>query len=107
MFVYLFVYTKTNGPINHGLATPFLSYSYPERSQNAGFHPRSHHSLAIVQTRPSPPMLGFLDKVLVRFNCAIFNLHSTWRKHFVTCLLPVVRHVFFWVIIIVHRRLHV
>jgi len=52
-------------------------------------------------------MLGFLDKVLVRFNCAIFNLHNTWRKHFVTCLLPLVRHVFFWVIIILHRRLHV
>jgi len=39
--------------------------SYSERSQNAGFHPRSHH-LVIVQTRPSPPMLGFVDKVLAR-----------------------------------------
>ena len=60
----LIIYNQV--PINLGLATPFLSYS--ERSQNAEFH------LAIVQTRPSPPMVGFVDKVLARFNCAIFNL---------------------------------
>ena len=54
-------------------------YSYSERSQNAGFHSRSHH-LAIIQTQPSPPMLGFVDNVLVRFNCAIFISHITWRK---------------------------
>jgi len=47
-------------------------YSYSERSQNGGFHPRSHH-LAIVQTRSSPPMLGFVYKVLARFDCAIYN----------------------------------
>ena len=44
-----------------------------------GFPPRSHH-LAIVQTWPSPPMLGFVDNVLAHFNCAIFNSHITWRK---------------------------
>jgi len=33
-----------HGPINDGLATPFLSYrEHSERLQNAGFHPRSHH----------------------------------------------------------------
>ena len=69
-----------HGPINDGLATPSLSYIITlERSQNAGFHPRSHH-LAIVQTRPSPPRLGFVDKVLASYNCAIFNSHITWRK---------------------------
>ena len=52
--------------------------SYSERSQNTGFHPRSHH-LAILQSRASPAMLGFVDKVLARFNWAIFNSHITWR----------------------------
>ena len=47
---------------------------------------RLHHHLAIVQTRPCPPMLGFVDK-------------------FVMFVLLLVRHVFFWVIIILHRRL--
>ena len=41
--------------------------------------------MAIVQTRPSPPMLGFVDK-------------------FVMFVLLLVRHVFFWVIIIVVSR---
>jgi len=54
-------------------------YIYSERAQNAGFHPRSHH-LAIVQTRPYPPMLGFVDKGLARFNCVIFNSHITGRN---------------------------
>ena len=61
--------------------------SYSEFSQNTGFHPRSHH-LAIVQTRPSEPMLGFVDK-------------------FVMFVILLVRHMFFWVIIILHRRLKV
>ena len=52
--------------------------------QNTGFCPRSHH-LAIVQTRPSPPMLGFIAKVLACFNCAIFNSHITWRKNCYVC----------------------
>ena len=43
-----------------------LLYSYSEHSQNAGFHPRSYH-LAIVQTPPSPPMLGFVDNLIVLF----------------------------------------
>ena len=60
------------------------SYCYSERSQNAGFHPRSHH-FAIGQTRPSPKMLGFINKVLACFNCAIFNSHITWRKNFFVC----------------------
>ena len=99
------MYWGYHGPINHGLSTPFLSYilSYSERSQNAGFHPRSHH-LAI--ERPSPSVLRLVDKVVARFNCAIFNSHITGRKSFVTFVLPLERHVFFWVIIILHRRLH-
>ena len=79
--------------------------SCSERSQNAGFQPRSHH-LAIVQTRPSPLMLRLVDKVLARFNCASFNSHITWRKNCVMFVLPLVRHVFFWVFIILHRLLH-
>ena len=68
--------------------------SYSECSQNTGFHPSSHH-LAIIQTWPSPPMLGFVDKVLTCFNCAIFYSHITWRKNRVMFVLPLVRHVFF------------
>ena len=60
--------------------------SYSERSQNAGFHPRSHH-LAIEQTRPSPSMLGFVDEVLTCFNCDIFDSHIPWRKKFVIFVL--------------------
>ena len=46
---------------------------------------RSHY-LSIVQTQPSPPMLGLVDKIFM-------------------LVLLLVRHVFFWVIIILHRRL--
>ena len=84
------------GPINHGLATSFLSQSYSERSQNAKFHPISHH-LAIIQTRPSPPILGFVDKVLARFNYTFFNSHITGRKNFVMFVISLLRHMFFWV----------
>ena len=98
--------THKHGPINHGLATPFLSYIVTDWTlANVGFHPRSHH-LAIVQTRPSPPMLRFVDKVLARFNWANFNSQITWRKNVVMFVLPLVRHMFFWVIIILHLRLH-
>ena len=26
-------------------------------------------------------MLGFVDKALARFNCAIFDSHTTWREN--------------------------
>ena len=52
------------------------------------------------------PMLGFVDKVLASFNCAIFLFTNYFVKNFVMFVLPLVRHVFFWVIIILHRRLH-
>ena len=51
-------------------------------------------------------MLRCVDKVLTRFNCAIFNSHITWWNFFVMFVLPLVTHVFFWIIIILHRRLH-
>ena len=40
-------------------------------------------SLVIIPTRPSPPMLGFADKVLARNNCAIFNSHITEKTCYV------------------------
>jgi len=51
-------------------------------------------------------MLGFVDKVLARFHCPIFDSHIARRKNFAMFVLPLVRHMFFWVIIILHRRLH-
>ena len=47
------------------------------------------------------------NKVLALFNCAIL-IHTLHRqkKRLVIFVLPLVRHVFFWVIIILHRRLH-
>jgi len=50
-------------------------YSYSERSQNAVYHPRSQH-LAIVQTRPSPPMLGFVDKVFKHALIVLFLIYT-------------------------------
>ena len=89
-----------HGPIHHGLATPFLSYRVTLIACKTRDFIRD---LIMVQTRPSPPMLGFVYKVLARFNCAIFNSHITWRKNFLMFVLPLLRHVFFWVIIILHR----
>jgi len=51
-------------------------------------------------------MLQFVDKVLARFTCANFNSHITWRKKIIMFVQPLVRQVFFWVIIILHRQLH-
>ena len=65
------------------IGNSLLNYSYSERSQNAGFHPRSHY-LAMVQTRPFPPMLGLVGKVIARFNCAIFNSHIIGKHRALT-----------------------
>ena len=75
-----------HGPLNHGLATPFISYRVILWIlAKHVIYSRSHH-LAIVQTRSSPSMLVFVNKFV----------------KFVTIL---VEHVFFWVIIILQRRL--
>ena len=84
-------------PIKHGLASPFLSYRVTLYARKTG---------DFIRDLQTPPMLGFVDKVLARFNCAIFNSHITWRKNFVIFVLPLVRQVFIWVIIISRRRLH-
>jgi len=76
----LFRLTICLGPIHHGLATPFLSHRVTLNARKTRDFIRDFHHLAIEQTRPSPPMLGFVDKVLARFNCAIFNSHITMKK---------------------------
>jgi len=90
-----------HGPINHGLSTPFLSH-------RVTLNARKIRDLIIWQSYKLGPLHqnGFVDKVLARFNCAFFNSHITWRKNFVMFVLPLVRHMFFWVIIILHRCLH-
>ena len=69
------------------------------QKSNAKKKKKKKYHLAIVQTQPFPPMLGFVDKALARFNCALFNSHITcslvpklkekelqtnitWRKNF-------------------------
>ena len=62
--------TYVHGPINHGLATPFLSYRVTLSARKTRDFIRD---VIIVQTPLSPPMLGFVDKVLARFNCSSLN----------------------------------
>ena len=69
-------------PINHGLVTPFISYRVTLNSRKTQdlfeislFGNRTNSALS--------PMLGFIDK-------------------FVMFVLLLVRHMFFWVIIILH-----
>ena len=90
-----------HGPTNHGLATPFLSYRVTlnsHKTQDFIWY------LIIWQAyKLSPPHRRFHSYKV--FICAIFNSHITWWFFLVIFVLPLVRQ-FFWVIIILHRRLH-
>ena len=77
----------SHGPIHHGLATPFLSYRVTLNARKTRDFIRDLIIWQSYKLGPTPPMLGFVDK-------------------FVMIVLLLVRHVLFWVIIFLHRRLH-
>ena len=88
------------------MATPLVSYRVTLNVRKTRDFIRELIIWQSYKLGPLREMLGFVDKVLARFNCVNFNSHISWRKNFVMFVLPLVRHVFFWVIIILHCRLH-
>ena len=90
-------YLKKHGPINHGLATPFLSYRV---TLNAFIR-----DLFIWQSYKFGPLCQCSD-LQIRCQHALIGLFliHTLPGELCKVVLPLVRHVFYQVIIILHRR---
>ena len=81
-----------HGPINHGLATPFISYRVTLNARKTRDFIRY---LIILQSYKLGPLRQCSDsQIRCQHARPIFSSHITWRKNFVMCVLPLVRHVF-------------